>query len=366
MWMGSMAVAGTPWRRWLACVVGAWLLGVAACSYPQSPLLGVTREPLHTYPTGSDLRLPAKDKLVVIGDVQRTSLLEHSVLGRELNDREQLLLLKDIGAQSFDAMVLLGDMAFDGSDDAWAHFDALMAPLRAPSAGAGPNPRLFFPVMGNHDYSAGSGTQIRRRFPDLGGATHWSFLWGSVRMIVLDGNREQLCHPDLRQGPVSGCDTEWQAQLRWLQNQLQIVDESADERGAILFVHQSPYTQSPWVEEDQYDARAFALALLASRRGLALISAHAHGFERYRYVRYVGDLRPPKEFVVSAGGGGPRPSERREGAEKDESELRWPRPFNYLMLEQTDSTVEVSVRGIDKNVCAVQALDREHRTFRFN
>jgi hypothetical protein len=313
------------------------------------------------YPTTCTLQ--ASQKIVVIGDVQRTSLLEYSLLGRELNDREQILLLRDVKARPFDAVVLLGDMAFDGSDDAWAHFDALMEPLRTPTGGAGSaesSETMFFPVMGNHDYSAGSEEQIRRRFSAFGGARRGSFMWGNVRMIVLDGNRDHLC---LR---PFGCQPEWQAQLRWLQEQLDSVDKSTCERGAILFVHQSPYTQSPLVGDDQDDARAFAQKLLNSRRGLALLSAHAHGFESYHFKASAEDQRPAKYFIVSAGGGGPRPPERRKGALCDDSELPWPRPFNYLRLTQTSSGVQMDVRGIDTDDSAAHDLPLEQRTFYFN
>src|SRR5204863_9150768 len=125
-----------------------------------------------------------------------------------------------------------------------------------------------------------------------------------VRMLVLDGNRSKLCEsPGLG---AHACEAEWQAQLAWLRAELRKVDQApADEQyGALLFVHQSPYTQSPLVAGDQADARDFAKALFDSQRGLALISAHAHGFERYAYRRDAADLRPAKVFIVSAGGGG--------------------------------------------------------------
>ena len=184
-------------------------------------------------------------------------------------------------------------------------------------------------------------------------------------MIVLDGNREHLCEPNLREGRPAGCEVEWQAQIKWLREQLRDVDDSATERGAILFVHQSPYTRSPWVEDDQGDARAFAEVLLESKRGLALLSAHAHGYERYRFKLDPLTPDPPKYFIVTAGGGGPRPPEPRLGAPCDESSLPWPRPFNYLLLRQTGSGVDVTVRGLEKSAPAVQELADEHQVFAF-
>ena len=64
-------------------------------------------------------------------------------------------------------------------------------------------------------------------------------------MIVLDGNRRKLCaSPGLG---AHACEAEWQAQLSWLREELEQVDQAPahEQYGALLFVHQSPYTQSP-------------------------------------------------------------------------------------------------------------------------
>jgi hypothetical protein len=307
----------------------------------------------------------------VVGDVQRTSAAEYCLLCRELNDREQRLLRNDMDRQAFGAIVLVGDLAFDGGDARWAHFDALLSPLRRSHSALAPNGTAFFPVMGNHDYAPGSPAQMRRRFPGLTATgTHYAYDWGAVRLIILDANREQLCPPAHlagRREPPAGpiCHEAWQAELEWLRRELANVDGSPTARGALLFVHQSPYTRSPWVEADQRDAQDFAQLLLASTRGLALISAHAHGFERYRFTRDANDPRPAKDFIVTAGGGGPRPAKPRNGASQDESELPWPRPFNYLLLSQSASGVDVSVRGLDKSDSAVRELTSERRSLAF-
>ena len=61
------------------------------------------------------------------------------------------------------------------------------------------------------------------------------------------------------------------------------------------------------------------------------------------------DPRPAKAFIISAGGGGPRPHWRRSGAPPDLSKLAWPRPFNYLLLRQDADAVQVDVRGLEKD-----------------
>ncbi|HEY0469073.1 MAG TPA: hypothetical protein VGC79_32995, partial [Polyangiaceae bacterium] len=178
-------------------------------------------------------------------------------------------------------------------------------------------------------------------------------------MIVLNGNRRKLCDSPALGGQA--CEAEWQAQLAWLRAELKQVDQAPahEQYGALLFVHQSPYTQSPLVAGDQADARDFAQELFGSKRGLALISAHAHGFERYEFRRDAADPLPAKAFIVSAGGGGPRPHFRRPGAPPDLSQLAWPRPFNYLLLRQDAEAVQVDVRGLEKGAEVVAPLSSE-------
>ncbi|HEY3253347.1 MAG TPA: metallophosphoesterase [Polyangiaceae bacterium] len=336
----------------------------------------VSAEPLaaevRAYPRSE--HLSKDDQLAVIGDVQRTSLWGRLVFA-ESNLAEQKYLVADLAKQRFRALVLLGDMVFSAKEDNWNYFDQLMAPLRRePPGGAGdapavePQTRGFFPLMGNHDYM-GSEAQVTRhlnqRFKGLLEHTHYAFDWQHVKMIMLDGNRSKLCaSPGLG---AHACEAEWQAQLAWLRAELQQVDRAPanEQYGALLFVHQSPYTQSPLVAGDQADARDFAKELFASKRGLALISAHAHGFERYVYRRDTADLRPPKAFIVSAGGGGPRPHFRRPGARPDLSQLAWPRPFNYLLLRQDAEAVHVDVRGLDKDQQVVIPLADERMTLPF-
>jgi|GEM_PF-1247470 len=356
-------------RALLACLAVA--TGGCPCT-TQNEVASAARVPESPYPRTA--QLSASDPLAVIGDVQRTSAWGRMVLA-ESNLVEQRRLVDDLGKQDFRGVILLGDMVFSPGDDNWAYFDDLMAPLKsAPVAvshsglAPGGRSRYFFPVMGNHDYMGSRDLvtrQLNQRFPGFIEQTHYAFDWNHVRMIVLDGNRSRLCkNPEFG---AHACEAEWQAQLTWLSAELREVDRApaGEQYGALLFVHQSPYTQSPLVAGDQADARDFANELFASERGLALISAHAHGFERYEYRRDTSDPRPAKVFVVSAGGGGPRPHWRRPGAPPDLSNLAWPRPFNYLLLRQDKTAVHVDVRGLDKGQLVVQPLPGESVTLAF-
>ncbi len=350
MWMSPQRAG----LAWLALLAGSW-----PCT-PQSDANG-SQMAVRSYPRAD--HLGKDDQVAVIGDVQRTSIWGRLVFA-ESNLAEQKFLLDDLATQPFRALVLLGDLVFSATDDHWHYFDQLLAPLQREPARA----RFFFPVMGNHDYMGARAQitrQLSRRFPGLLEHTHYAFDWHHVKMIVLDGNRSKLCaSPSLI---ANACEAEWQAQLSWLRRELQQVDQAPanEQYGALLFVHQSPYTQSPLVAGDQADARDFAKELFNSQRGLGLISAHAHGFERYSFRRDAADLRPAKAFIVSAGGGGPRPHWRRSGAPPDLSQLAWPRPFNYLLLSQDAQAAYVDVRGLEKGTQLVVPLSDEKMTLAF-
>ena len=349
-------------RAFLVCLAVA----TSACPCSAQNAAASVPEAVRADPYPRTDQLQRDDQLAVIGDVQRTSFWGRLVFA-ESNLTEQQILFEDLAKQRFRALVLLGDMVFSAGDDNWNYFDQLLAPLRRERAGEAAA-RWFFPVMGNHDYMgrrAQVTRQLSRRFPGFFEHTHYGFDWHHVKMLVLDGNRRELCaSPGLG---AHACEAEWQAQLTWLRGQLRQVDQAPanEQYGALLFVHQSPYTQSPLVAGDQADARDFARELYDSKRGLALISAHAHGFERYEYRRDAADPRPAKVFVVSAGGGGPRPHWRRSGAPPDLSKLAWPRPFNYLLLRQDADAVHIDVRGLEKGQPLVFALATEKTTLAF-
>ena len=351
----------------LACLGLA--TGICPCAAQSAGGSAPPAQPTVGYPRTE--KLNRQDQLAVIGDLQRTSIWGRLVLA-ESNLAEQKALVNDLATQQFQALVLLGDMVFSASDDNWNYFDQLLAPLRRESTGSvpgqEPRSRWFFPVMGNHDYMGGRAQvtrQLKRRFNDLLAHTYYSFDWHHVKMIVLDGNRGALCASSSIL--ANKCEVEWQQQLAWLRAELYQVDHAPanEQYGALLFVHQSPYTQSPLVAGDQADARDFAKELYQSNRGLALISAHAHGFERYLYRRDAADQRLAKAFIVSAGGGGPRPRWRRAGAPADLSKLAWPRPFNYLLLRQDAEAVHLDVRGLEKGEQVVVPLSGEKMAFAF-
>ena len=314
------------------------LLGATACSKPCESVAQLSFRAPEQRAYRQDAPAPHQT-VAVIGDLQRTSSWGCS-LGNEVNDDEQEQLLSHLGGQAPGAVVLLGDMVFRGDDARhWAYFDHLIQR-------AGLEDVSLLPLLGNHDYMfapAPALRHVRRRFGRLQQRTYYAFSWGGVRMLLFDANRRELGQ------------SAWQRQLEWLDCELDAADRGCS-RGVLLFAHQSPFTQSPWAPNDRNLLRDVVPRFCESRRKLGFISAHAHGYERWYGVPVAGCRERGTPFIVSAGGGGPRPPQRRTGATPDDASLaEWPRPFNYLLLAQSmlESTSRYTCSKREKAGCGV-------------
>lgn len=284
----------------------------------------------------------AAGRLAVLGDTQRTLLLERLVF-REQNDAERAAIVRDLAAQRPGLLALLGDMTNDGgSRSAWEAFDALFAPVR--EAGI---PVLV--ALGNHDYWGGAGGALRNaaaRFPNIARGRWTARAWGKVRLVFLDSNEDVL-------GPGA-----WSEQRAWLGRTLGEIDADPAAAGALLFAHHPPFTNSRTTGDEAHVQRAFLPAFFASKKALAFISGHAHAYERFE--------ERGRAFIVSGGGGGPR-VRLLEGAARrhvDQVPLGSPRPFHYLLLEQDDRGVNATVRGLDKGEPEARAIDSFALPFR--
>jgi hypothetical protein len=167
----------------LTILIFAALLASCASAAPARPFAST----LPTFRYG--------ERFVVIGDLQRTSLLE---FWRESNDAERAQLVRAIAALHPAFLAITGDMVFDGSSNKkWSDFDELCTPIR--EAG--------IPVVaafGNHEYWGGreGEAQVFAHVPSLGGR-HWSLVsYGPLRLVFLDSNITELS------------PAEWQTQVR--------------------------------------------------------------------------------------------------------------------------------------------------------
>ena len=324
----SVVLARVPWR---ACLVACLLLG--ACAH----------EPAFRAELPESLDLGDK-AIAIIGDLQQTSGVARFLRGREDNADAQLELIADLKARidEIGALVIVGDLVFSGrSSRDWAHFDSLIADVaaRVPVLAA----------VGNHDYpcwlvelcrdSAISKGMVAR-FPWLEPGQPYAVESGDLELLFLD------------------TETGFEAQGSWLEAELgRAADRNA---AALVFFHRPAYTNS-------IDQRAvgsaevqefFVPALRAAMTPVIVFNGHVHGLE---YI-----VRDGVRYVTTAGGGGPRgplaaqkPDDRYSGPDCErEKQGDTVRPFNYVLLSESASVLELEIRGFCGTGDSVRELDR--------
>jgi hypothetical protein len=312
----------------LSIVLLALVHAGCACRCGAKPDTGL-RDPVYA----SDITHPDR-ALGVIGDTQRTSTAERLFL-REANDADRRILLDALDQEPLSALVIVGDMTSDASsEEEWRHFDGFFAQMRAQAV-------PVLPALGNHEYTGQSAVAQRHvvaRFPLLGSATWYARTVGRLGLVWLDSNRSDV-------------DRRWDEQRAWFERTLDDLDAKSDVLGVLVFCHHPPYTRGGYVHDDPNVRDAFLPKVLRSTKTLAVVSGHAHGYEHY--------VQAGKHFIVTAGGGGPRP---------DELETKsWPgvvdafpgttkRPLNYLLVTQDEAGIHVRTRGVDG--AAVRDIDQ--------
>jgi len=272
----------------------------------------------------------------LIGDTQRTTFVG-SLLQNENNDPERQLLLPMLASRHPAFLVILGDLVSMGSSDSdWSEFED-----RAQSVRDGHIPVLA--VLGNHEYMLLAKSGVRRffdRVPDQEGKQWYEQTYGPLGMLFLNSN---LDNPK---------DEASIAQLAWYQTALAKMQGDPAVRGILVFMHHAPFTNSSLVGDNAYAQQNFVPPFMAASKTLAMITGHAHGYERFE--------QGSKMFVVSAGGGGPRfpvlsGNERRHTNEK--YTLPGRRHFNFVELSFRDEGLHALVVGLPKGKKAFCQMD---------
>lgn len=272
--------------------------------------------------------------LLVVGDLQRTSLAEAWILRRERNDAARRTILRALANERDVAgLLLLGDLVFDGSSCRdWAHLDEELEPLRD---------RAMLLVPGNHDYwglDAQACARVIERFPSLEERTWRTVRFGELAFVLLDTSPDVI-------GPEG-----WSAQRSWLRDELRSLRDD-DVRGVVLAMHHPALTNSTVTGDD--DAAA-ELVQLASEtfEPMLVLSGHAHAYEHFM----VGG----RHHVVSGGGGGPRVTllEGEARRHRDVFEGPSPRPFHYLRLRVVREGLRVEAHGFRSGESEARRFDR--------
>lgn len=261
----------------------------------------------------------ASGAFIVVGDLQTTSAVERAVC-REQNDEARKKIVAAIADQQPPFIVVLGDFVFHGEDaGAWADLDALIAKWQ---------PIPIFPVAGNHEYWGDNAAGMRHFEARFGANTARYRKHGRLGLIWLDSNIEEMSWH------------RWKQQRRWYEAVLRHADADQTIDGVIVFLHHPPYTNSDVTSDEEHVRRYLLPAFYRARKSLAMISGHAHGYERFEHRG--------KSFIVSGGGGGPRVEyeKRHNDVSKQRKQLD-KRPHNFLRVEANRTALHIEAIGVD-------------------
>lgn len=281
-----------------------------------------------------DSLISSKKPIAIVGDLQKTSIWE-ILIGREQNNAERNKIIKNISDENLSALITLGDMVFYGADgDNWKSFDELISPLfdkKIP----------VFPVLGNHEYW-GNNTRalnnLKARFLKFEEKTWYTKKYGNTVLIFLDSNK-----PDIS-------SLKWYNEKKWFENILNFYDNDSSVKGIVVFIHHSPFSNSLLTGNNENVINDFVPAFTNSKKTLALISGHAHTYERFKIKN--------KTFIISGGGGGPRINLKvGKDCYNDFCKLPSPRPFNYLLLNENESGIKITAKGLKKGSSKFFILD---------
>lgn len=274
-------------------------------------------------------------RFAVVSDLQRTS---HAEVWRESNRDERERVLEEIAREGPDFVAVLGDLVFRGSSAAeWRDLDRVCAPLREARV-------PVLPVLGNHEYwvsRRGVLPQFFARFPHLEKQHWYSVPYGPLGLVFLDSNLRWL--PAVR----------WQEQLGWFERELSRLDEDPEVRGALVFLHHPPFTNSTVTADEKHVQRFFVPPFSRAQKTLAMVSGHVHSYERFD--------RGGKTFLVTGGGGGPRVRLATGARRRHEDDLfSGPpvRPFHFLMFSLGSGGLDVEVKGVEKKGREFRVIDR--------
>jgi len=312
--------------------LAVWAMVVLASACGHTPLPCAARlfhppTPYHHPPRIS----PAMNAMAVVGDLQGLLMVER-LIGRSDNTEETGELICQMARERVGATVLLGDLvAYGASQDDWERFDELKSRMNG----------ALLPVRGNHDLmgnDAKANAAWLRRFPWFDRQPWYAITWNRLGLVFLDSNLDEL-QPSAQM-----------AEQFWYQKVLERFDLDPHVSGVVVFLHHAPFSANPNTQSGLNSLRgAFVEPFCAHAKTLAMISGHAHDYERYD--TRCGTRRV--EFIVSGGGGGPAPhwvqpyyDDSCLAAGRCEANRR---PMHYLVLKQHDWGITIVAHALGQN-----------------
>jgi acid phosphatase type 7 len=285
--------------RWLAAVLASMLL--IAAGRAQSAL-ELPYQPTFVVPGVS----PQQElRILVYGDMRFTDPANT----KDTNPRARKWLAEKVGTEHADAMVITGDIPFQGSDPRdWAVFER--------EASSWARGQRVYPTIGNHELRlkprAGQ-VNWAAAFPQLKGNGYYSVLLGNVFIITLNSTEPIWPTGD---------------QADWLRAQLDHIPEQAD---FVIFSMHIPLiadTQSEFIANipapESVELRRYLEArAVTARQKFIAVYGHIHNYERFEFNGIT--------HIISGGGGAaPYPVFVR-GPQDEYHDPAFP-VFNYVIL----------------------------------
>ncbi len=159
-----------------------------------------------------------------------------------------------------DLLISTGDLVgYGGEMDQWLRFFDIEKELLRET--------VLFPVLGNHEVAEDEDAAQFRRFFELpGNELYYSFTWGNVRFVAIDGEINVDEHgPD---GP----------QRAWLLKELAAAKADPSIDHVVGFVHKGPFSSNPYREGNP--GLREALPELQKAGLTLLLCGHDHFYER--------------------------------------------------------------------------------------
>jgi hypothetical protein len=208
-----------------------------------------------------------------------------------------------------------GDMVPAGGDDeAWRGFFANETPLMAEVP--------VFPAVGNHELHGDAEAGHLERFfapPAPFRETHnYTFRWGDVRFIALDGN------------------SRFDEQATWLEGVLK-QSQAEKDRHVFVFMHQPPLSTGNHCGAGLRQERWVSLF---ERYGVrAVFAGHDHAYERLS--------RNNIRYFISGGGGAPLYGEREDCPPADQTAREhYASEYHYLLVKIVGDEVTVTAQRL--------------------
>jgi 3',5'-cyclic AMP phosphodiesterase CpdA len=266
---------------------------------------------------------PAKNRVCLVGDTQRTTLWE---FWRERNNQERKLVLGAILDRDPAFVINLGDLTAYGSSAAhWREFDLnhrLFRERRIP----------YLPILGNHEFYGQNQKALANffnRFPYLEGRHFYSFAWNRIAFILLDS----------KFGKMNG--RERKVQSDWYLNELERFERDENIDFIIACCHEAPFTNNTVIKANLVAQTEFAEPFARFSKAALFFSGHSHAYEKFMVRK--------KLFIDSGGGGGPRhkldidPKTRRYDDLYPGGKIRF---FNFCEIERTEAGLLVKVHRL--------------------